>query len=227
LGVQKAELVGTVRRLGREQSLDDIDAIMRAAARVMSELAYAADWGDDGISAHMERVARTSRALAEQLHLPEHESLLIYQAAPLHDVGKLAVPAAILLKPGLLSPIEFERVKGHTTTGAAILSCGGSELMRVAEEIALTHHEWWDGRGYPAGLLGRGIPLTGRIVALADVFDALTHERPYKEAWSFDQAVRQIRALRAIQFDPDVVDAFLELDPEELVALPERRVACS
>src|SRR5207302_8822188 len=138
---------------------------------------------------------------------------LIYKAAPLHDVGKLAIPEALLLKPGRLTRAEFEQVKRHTTTGADILAGSPSAVIRVAEEIARTHHEWWDGSGYPAGLAGEEIPLAGRIVALADVFDALTHARPYKHAWPIAKSVAEIERLAGRQFDPRLVVAFLALDP--------------
>jgi putative two-component system response regulator len=159
-------------------------------------------------------------ALARVLGMDEDQASLIGQAAELHDVGKLAIPDAILLKRKRLAAHEFEQLKTHTTTGAAILGGGQSSLMAPAEQIALTHHERWDGSGYPNGLAGDDIPITGRIVALADVFDALTHPRPYKSAWSLDATVSEIRSLEGRQFDPAVVSAFMELDPAGLVDLP-------
>ncbi|MDQ3890755.1 MAG: HD domain-containing protein, partial [Actinomycetota bacterium] len=142
---------------------------------------------------------------------------LIRQAAPLHDIGKLAVSDTVLLKPGRLTSEEFEQVKRHAEAGAAILAESRSDVLRLAQQIALTHHEWWNGHGYPAGLEGEEIPLTGRIVALADVFDALTHERPYKHAWRIAEAVTEIRRLAGRQFDPAIVGAFAELDASELL----------
>jgi putative two-component system response regulator len=188
-----------------------------ARLQTLQRLALAAEYWDDGTRQHTERVARISRAIAEQLDLPAAQTSLIHRAAPLHDVGKLAVPEAILLKPGRLTADEFEQVKKHTTTGGVILAGSSSELLRTAEAIALTHHEWWNGHGYPAGLAGEEIPLSGRIVAVADVFDALTHERPYKDAWPIDQSVDEIRSLRGNQFDPDVVDVFTALNPGAMV----------
>ena len=222
----------TPSELGALQALADSTAVAMENVRINQELersrletlqrlALAAEYRDDGTRQHTERVARTSRRLAQRLGLPTSDTSLIYQAAPLHDVGKLAVPESILLKPGRLTPEEFEQVKGHTTTGGAILAGSSSEILQTAEEIALTHHEWWNGRGYPAGLAGEDIPMSGRIVAVADVFDALTHERPYKDAWPVDQAVEEIRSLRENQFDPDVIEVFMELDPGDLVDLPQ------
>jgi putative two-component system response regulator len=158
-----------------------------------------------------------AHAIAGQLGMSEQEAALIYRAAPLHDLGKIAIPGSLLLKPGRLSALEFEQVKTHTTAGAGLLTFSSFPLLRVAREIALTHHEHWDGSGYPAGLRGEEIPLSGRIVALADVFDALTHSRPYKKAWTVEEAVAELRRLRVSQFDPTVVDAFLQIDPSSLI----------
>jgi putative two-component system response regulator len=150
---------------------------------------------------------------------------LLRRAAPLHDVGKIGIPDAILLKPGKLTPEEFELMKTHTTIGAEILSGGRSPLVRLAQNIALTHQERWDGSGYPRGLAGEAIPLEGRIVALVDVLDALTHERPYKLAWPLDEAVAEIARQSGRQFDPRLVAVFLQLYAEgrlaDLSAVPE------
>jgi putative two-component system response regulator len=126
----------------------------------------------------------------------EGDLALLRQAAPLHDVGKIAIPDRILLKPGRLTAAEFAEMRTHTTVGAEMLARPGFPLLEMAAEVALTHHERWDGTGYPAGLAGPDIPLVGRIVAVADLFDALTHERPYKEAWLLADAVAEIRAQR-------------------------------
>ena len=196
------------------QQLDD------ARRETMQRLALAAEYRDDGTHQHTARVARTAAAIARAIGLPASQVLLIGQAAPLHDVGKLAIPDAILLKPGKLTPAEFEQVKQHTTAGAAILAGSASEVLRLAEEVALTHHEWWNGHGYPAGLKGSAIPLSGRIVALADVFDALTHARPYKSRWTVEQALAEITRLKGRQFDPALVDAFNRLNPHAFVEIP-------
>lgn len=187
-----------------------------ARLETLRRLALAAEYRDDETHRHTLRVGRASALVAEQLGLDAETVALMRQAAPLHDLGKIAVPDTILLKRGRLTPEEFDVVKRHAAVGAAILSGSASDVLRLAEEIALNHHEWWDGSGYPAGLEGDEIPLSGRIVCLADVFDALTHRRPYKEAWPVERAVAEIRRLRARQFDPAVVDAFERLEPHLL-----------
>lgn len=184
---------------------------------VLERLAFAAEYRDDGTRDHTERIGRTSALLARQLGLPEATVGLIRRAAPLHDVGKLAVPDSILLKPGRLSPEEFEVMKTHVTIGGEILGRAQSALMQLGAEIALTHHERWDGSGYASGLHGESIPISGRIVSVADSFDALTHWRPYKEAWTVGDAVAKIRGLSGDHFDPRVVEAFDALDHDALL----------
>jgi putative two-component system response regulator len=193
-------------------------ALEASRLETLERLALAAEYRDDATHEHTERVARLAALVAERLGLSDLDVSLLRQAAPLHDIGKLGVSDTLLLKPDRLTTQEFARVKLHTTCGAAILAGGTSDVLRLAEEIALTHHEWWDGSGYPAGLTGEAIPVSGRIVAIADVFDALTHERPYKPAWSVADAVAEIVKLRARQFDPRVVDAFISIPPAELVS---------
>ena len=201
------------------QALADSTAVAMENARVYQELeeartetlkrlALAAEYRDDDTYQHTERVAKTACAIARQLGLSVADIELIGQAAPLHDIGKLAISDTILLKPGKLTPEEFAQIKTHPAAGAAILSGSTSQVLRLAEEIALSHHEWWDGSGYPAGLRGQAIPLSGRIVALADVFDALTHARPYKPAWPVNHALAEIDRLAGRQFDPDIAAAF-------------------
>lgn len=203
---------------------EDLD---RARRETLQRLALAAEYRDEGTYHHTERVALTAARLAERLGVAAGRVALIREAAPLHDIGKLAVSDSILLKPGKLTSEEFEAQKEHTTAGAAILSNSSSDLLTLARDITLTHHEWWDGSGYPRGLKGDAIPLVGRIVALADVFDALTHERPYKKAWPLHDAVAEIRRLSGRRFDPVVVAAFERLDHEELVAGERHAAAAS
>jgi len=200
--------------------IEELDA---ARVETLQRLALAAEYRDRTTYAHTERVARTAFELAHQLGLPEAEAVLLRQAAPLHDIGKLAVPDAILLKPGRLTCEEFEQIKLHAKAGASILAGSRSAVLRLAEEIAVSHHEWWDGSGYPDDLSGESIPISGRIVALADVFDALTHARSYKPAWSIARAVAEVRRLSGQQFDPRVVTAFAELSPQGLVHPPVSR----
>jgi PAS domain S-box-containing protein len=202
-----------LERAVRERTRD----LEAARLETLRRLAYAAEYRDDQTYEHTERVGRTAALLAERLHRPEEEVELIRQAAPLHDVGKLGISDTILLKPGKLTPAEFELMKTHALVGARILAGSTSPALQLAEEIALTHHEWWDGCGYPHGLKGTDIPLSGRIVAVADVFDALTQTRPYKAAWPVEEAVDEIRSLAGRQFDPDVVAAFEQLDAQHLL----------
>lgn len=187
-----------------------------ARLETLRRLALAAEFRDDETYEHTERVGRTAALLGERLGLPEAEVSLLRQASPLHDIGKLSVSDAILLKPAKLTLEEFEQLKRHSAAGAAILAGSKSPVLQRAEQIALTHHEWWDGSGYPMGLKEEAIPLSGRIVAVADVFDALTHTRPYKEAWPVDKAVDEICRLRGVKFDPRIVAAFEELDHLQL-----------
>jgi putative nucleotidyltransferase with HDIG domain len=194
----------------------------RARLEILQRLALAAEFRDDATYEHTKRVAGTSAALAGQLGLAEWDVELMSLAAHLHDIGKLGVPDAVLLKPGALAEAEIELMRTHTTVGAAILSGSTSDVLQLAEQIALTHHEWWDGSGYPNGLEGDAIPQCGRIVALADVFDALTHARPYKQAWPVDRAVAEVHRLRERQFDPAVVDAFDALNANELAGEAEQ-----
>ncbi len=181
-----------------------------AQFEIIERLARAAEFRDDNTGQHTERVGQMAALLARQIGLPDAQVSLIRRAAPLHDVGKIGVPDAVLLKLGKLTPEEFELVKTHTTIGARILSGSRFTILRLAEEIAFNHHERWDGSGY-AGIAGSAIPLAGRIVAVADVFDALTQKRPYKAAWPVSEAVAEIDRQRARQFDPTIVDAFLRI----------------
>jgi len=214
----------TYREVELLQALADSTAVAMEAVQInrqleeerldaLQRLARVAEYRDDATFKHTERVAGTAQRLGELLGLPRSEIALIYQAAPLHDIGKLTIPDSILLKPERLTREEFEQVKGHATAGATLLSGSHSEVLCLAEEIALTHHEWWDGSGYPAGLSGKDIPIAGQLVALADVFDALTHERPYKKAWPLAKALEEIDDLRNRQFDPEIVDAFTKMTP--------------
>jgi hypothetical protein len=174
----------------------------------LERLARAAEYRDDNSPEHTQRVAALSARMARQMGQDDRMVWLIRQAAPLHDLGKIAIPDSILLKPGRLEPEEYEVVKTHAVLGARVLSDSGSEVLGVAEQIARSHHERWDGEGYPDGLAGQDIPLVARLVGVADVFDVLVHERPYKEAWTVEDAAREIRSGAGTQFDPDVVAAF-------------------
>lgn len=171
-------------------------------------LARAIEYRDGGTGEHINRVATVSRLIAEELGLDREHCRDIYLAAPLHDVGKIGVPDAILNKPGGLTEAETAEMREHVRFGAAILADGNSNLLRVAACIARSHHERWDGTGYPDQLSGTEIPVEGRIAAIADVFDALCTDRPYKQAWSLEAARAFIHAQTGTHFDPDCVAAF-------------------
>jgi putative two-component system response regulator len=181
------------------------------------KVAVQTEYRDDATQEHARRIGRTCRILSRTMGDSRAQAELLQRAAPLHDIGKIAISEAILLKPGRLSDSEFEAVKTHTTIGASILSGSSSRVLRLAEEIALSHHERWDGRGYPFGLRATEISRASRIVAVADVFDALTHERPYKRAWPLDEALSEIQGQRGRHFDPEIVDAFAALDHTTLL----------
>jgi len=186
---------------------------------ILRRLALAAEFRDDVTGQHTQRVGQLAALLAKAMGLPDQEVELIREAAPLHDLGKIGIPDHVLLKPGKLSPEEYEQVKTHTQIGAKILSGDRFPLLKMAEQIALYHHERWDGAGYN-GLKGEAIPLAARVVAIVDVFDVLIHARPYKAAQSIGSAVEEIRRQRGRHFDPALVDAFLAmLESDNLMRL--------
>lgn len=199
----RVEAEAQVRARTQELELSQLDAFTR--------LALATEYRDDVTGKHTWRVGYYAAHIAFALDLSDEDVDLLRVAARLHDVGKIGIPDAVLLKPGKFTPEEYERMKQHAEIGARILSGSRSKLLQMAETIALSHHERWDGRGYPHGLAGDDIPLIGRIVAVADVFDALTHARPYKTAWTYEAALAELRAQRGAQFDPRVVDAALRV----------------
>jgi putative two-component system response regulator len=185
---------------------------------IVGRLARAAEYRDDNTGEHTRRVGRLSGLLARKLAYDADAVAMIERAAALHDVGKVGVPDAILLKPGPLTPGEIEIMRTHAVVGAKILSNSRAPLLRMAEAIALTHHERWDGTGYPAKLRGEEIPFVGRIVAIADAFDAMTHNRPYQPAIPIEAAVETLTGLRGRSYDPVVVDAFTELHRDGTLA---------
>jgi putative two-component system response regulator len=189
----------------------------RARLELLERLALAAEYRDDETQEHAQRVGRTVSLLAEALCIPGPDIEVLRRAAPLHDIGKIGIPDSILLKRGLLTIDEFDLMRTHAPIGAQILSGSEFAILGRAEQIARHHHEWWDGSGYPDGLSGDEIPLAGRLVAVADVFDALVHERPYKGAWSVERAVEEIVGLAGRQFDPEIARAFAALDHWRLV----------
>ncbi len=184
-------------------------------------LGRAAEYRDNETGMHVIRMSRLSARLAKEVGLSEKECQLILQASPMHDVGKIGVPDEILLKPGKLNQKEWETMKMHPEIGAKILSGSRSELMQMAESIALSHQERWDGSGYPSGLKGEEIPLSGRIVAICDVFDALTSKRYYKEAFSVKESMAIIEAGSGKDFEPQLVEAFKRTLPEMVKIVKE------
>jgi len=196
-------------------------SILDRERELIVRLSRAAEHRDPETGAHVLRMAHYSRLIAEQMGLPEKYQNLILDAAPMHDVGKLGVPDAILLKPGKLTEEEMRVMRKHPKIGARILADSDAPVIQLAEEIAMTHHEKFDGTGYPRGLKGKEIPLSGRIVAVADVFDALTSDRPYKNAWSVEDARAYISQNVGSHFCPDCVDAFL-LGWEQVVEIKRR-----
>ncbi|HEY0672679.1 MAG TPA: HD domain-containing phosphohydrolase [Longimicrobiales bacterium] len=191
-----------------ESRTEELEA---AKLEILERLARAADFRDEASYGHTTRVGELSARIAAQLGHSEAEVQQIRIAARLHDIGKIGLSDSILMKPGPLAPAEFLAQEKHTLIGANILSGSRFPILRLAEEIALTHHESWDGSGYPRGLRGEEIPMCGRIVAVADVFDALTHERAYKTAWRLDDAIDEIKHQSGQKFDPAVVKAFLQI----------------
>jgi len=202
-----------LERAVRARTLD----LEEAQLELVERLALAAEYRDDETHEHAHRVGRTAALLAERLGLGPGLSALIRRAAPLHDVGKIGITDAVFRKPGRLSEEETAIMRQHVQVGSSILADSSSAVLRLAEEIARTHHERWDGTGYPNGLQGEEIPVSGRLVAVADVFDALTHERPYKQAWPLDDAVAEILAGAGGHFDPAVVEAFSQIDHAHLL----------
>src|SRR5690606_23077571 len=208
---QNERLEEAVRQRTQELEHSQLEMLVR--------LARAAEYRDDDSGEHTWRIAQLSGAVARRMGLPPQRVDMIMRAARLHDVGKITVPDHILLKPGDLSEEEFAVIRGHATAGAELLSGSRSPTIRMAESIALTHHERWDGSGYPQGLRAQHIPLESRIVALADAFDAMTHVRAHRGARSMQDAVNEVVAHAGTQFDPEVVKAFLiALEAGEIAA---------
>ncbi len=178
---------------------------------IVEKLSGPAECPQEDEKTHRDRIGELSAKIARLMEMPDSFVHDIQYAAQLYDVGKIGISDDILLKPGKLTAEEFETMKRHTEIGASILSGSNSAIMAMAEQIAFTHHERWDGRGYPCGLKGQDIPLPGRIVAVVDVFDALTHERSYKKAWEYEDAIEAILENSGTHFDPSIVDAFIRV----------------
>ncbi len=183
---------------------------------IIRRLGRAAEFKDDETGQHVIRMSHYTRILAEATGMAADEVEVLFNAAPMHDIGKIGIPEAILLKPGKLDEHEWKVMKKHPAIGAGIIGRHEHPLLNTARIVALTHHEKWDGSGYPRGLAGEKIPLVGRIVSIADVFDALTSERPYKHAWPVEEAVAFLQKQAGSQFDPALIELFLARMPEVL-----------
>jgi len=211
----KAELEVKVKkktaqlRKALEEAVEARRRSYEAYQDTIHRLILAAEYKDEGTAAHIRRISELSALLARTFHLPPGEVELIKHASPMHDVGKIAVSDAILLKPGKLDEQEWIAMRAHTTAGGHILSESPSELLQAGKIIALSHHEKWDGSGYPKGLAGEDIPTWGRICAIADVFDALTSDRPYKKAFSNERSLQIMKEGQGKHFDPELLDLFI------------------
>ncbi|MEQ1602504.1 MAG: HD domain-containing phosphohydrolase [Methylophilaceae bacterium] len=199
------------------------EALHQTRLQVVRHLGRAAEYRDNETGLHIVRMSQFAALLAKSLGWGSADCELMLLASPMHDVGKIGIPDAVLLKPGKLAPDEWEVMKTHVNIGANILKNSDSDLLRLARIIALSHHEKWDGSGYPNHLAGEAIPMAGRIVAVADVFDALTSCRPYKKAWSVEDAAAYIRDQANSHFDPEVAAHFQKCLPE-ILAIRERHL---
>lgn len=190
--------------------------LLRTRLEIILRLGQASEYRDNETGMHILRMSKYSALLGKAIGLPEHDTELLLNAAPMHDVGKIGIPDAILLKPGKLTTEEFTVMQSHATIGGQLLNNEPSLLLRTAHAIAITHHEKWNGSGYPYGLAGEEIPLMGRICSVTDVFDALTSRRPYKQPWSVEESVAEIQCCAGTAFEPRLVEAFLGILPEIL-----------
>jgi putative two-component system response regulator len=205
-----------------EQAVRERTAELRdTQLEVIRRLGAAVESRDHETGSHIERISFLAQRLALAVGMSEHDAERIGHASAMHDIGKIGIPDSVLLKPASLDATEWELMQTHTTVGANVLSGSRSSLVRLAEVIALTHHERWDGSGYPFGLVGEKIPLAGRICAICDVYDALTSKRPYKEASTHEEAVAEIERGIGTHFDPDLARAFLELAPTFVAELDD------
>ncbi|UDL05374.1 HD-GYP domain-containing protein [Marinobacter sp. CA1] len=205
-------------RVRNHLSLVRMDELHQTRLSIVQRLGRAAEFKDNETGLHVIRMSLFSQLIAREAGFSEDYADDLLNAAPMHDIGKIGIPDAVLLKPGRLDQDEWQIMRQHAEIGARIIGEDGSRLLRMARDIALYHHEKWDGSGYPYGLSGTDIPIEARIVALADVFDALTSERPYKKAWSIDDASALIREESGRHFDPELVEVFFRCLPQILQA---------
>lgn len=205
---ERDEFLNTSLDVMETNLLEKLQMLEHTQVEVIIRLGKAAEFRDDETGRHIERIADYVNLITKVLGLNTEQRMMMRYASPMHDVGKIGIPDGVLMKPGRLTDDEFKVIKLHTVIGSKILGGTSLPLLELAKEIALSHHERWDGAGYPLGLKGKDIPLSGAIVAIADVFDALTSDRVYKAAWPIEKAVDYIKDQREKQFSPAVVDAF-------------------
>lgn len=206
---QMETIISDLGRMYHERN-EALQEVARAHHEALFRLAMAAEYKDDDTGVHIVRIGFLAEALARHLGQSRAYATLLRKAAPMHDIGKIGIPDNVLKKPGKLDPAEREIMNQHPAIGADILGKSRIALFQMASEIALAHHERWDGKGYPSGLAGEDIPLSGRIVTVVDFYDALTMDRVYREAFSNDKALEMLLAERGRAFDPSVVDCFME-----------------
>ena len=204
-------------RVKTHLSLVQADELLNSRLQVVQRLGKAAEYKDNETGMHVMRMSHFAKELALAYGLTAQQAEILLHAAPMHDIGKIGIADSIMLKPGKLTDEEFSTMKKHPEIGAEIIGdCGDSLLLQVAKSVSLTHHEKWDGTGYPRGLAGEDIPIEGRICAIADVFDALTSKRPYKEAWTIDETVDFLKSQKGKHFEPKLVDLMIEILPKVL-----------
>lgn len=208
-------------RIKTHLSLVQADELKRTRLQVVQRLGRAAEYKDNETGMHVLRMSHYSKVLALAYGLSEEQADTLLHAAPMHDIGKIGIPDHIMLKPGKLTEEEFAVMKTHPEIGAEILGEADSDLLRIAKSVAMTHHEKWDGSGYPNGLKGEDIPVEGRIVAVADVFDALTSKRPYKEAWSIEKTLSVMKSESGKHFEPYLI-TLLEENLAKILTIKER-----
>jgi putative two-component system response regulator len=208
-----------------ERVRERTEELRETQMEIISRLGAVVESRDTETGQHIERISLLTRRLALAVGMSERDAEQIAHASAMHDIGKIGIPDSVLLKPASLDPTEWELMQTHTTLGASVLSGSRSALIRLAETIALTHHERWDGSGYPFALRGDKIPLAGRICAICDVYDALCSTRPYKDAWTPEEALAEIRRESGKHFDPELVDAFLRIAPELIAEIEEAETA--